>query len=115
MATGTIQKNMVLLWENPNPSASFGAQTVSLTLSGYSFVLIEYRDYTASDAASALHTILCGVGGKYQMLSGYSKNNRIGNRTANVTASGITFSEAQYNNETTNTYNVPLRIYGIKA
>ena len=43
MATGTIQKNMVLLWENPNPSASFAAQTINLDLNNYQAVIVVFR------------------------------------------------------------------------
>lgn len=40
----SVHANMLTkLWENPNPSASFGAQTITLASDDYDFLLVMYR------------------------------------------------------------------------
>lgn len=117
MATGTIKSTgWKLLWTNPNPSAEFAAQTISLDLSSYKEVLLVYRlgTYwneldsvliTEFDATYALHT------------PGY--DGRISKRNVIMKSSGATFSAAGYYNQyatassygTDNKLKVPYKIY----
>ena len=70
-----------LLWENASPTSSFAAQTVSLTLKDYEFVMIE----------SELGSTFCKVGNSTVM---FSHNTYYpSRRTVSVTTSGVTFGE----------------------
>lgn len=51
---GIGSSGMKLLWENPNPTAEFGAQTIELDLSGYDECLIEYNGTTAWNVYSSI-------------------------------------------------------------
>lgn len=41
MASGTIKTGWNLVWTNPNPSANFASQTISLNLSQYSEIMVQ--------------------------------------------------------------------------
>lgn len=56
MATGTIKSTAwKLLWTNPNPSAQFAAQTVSLSLAQYSEFLITFLVYSSNTVFYTQH------------------------------------------------------------
>ena len=55
MATSKINVNRPLLWTNPNPGSSFGAQTISLDLTNYKAVEIVCKvQATVMEEASAI-------------------------------------------------------------
>ena len=92
MATGTIQKNMVLLWANPNPSASFAAQTVSVNLSSYDAVLISMSTILGGDNI----TRITPVGIKEMFFDHATSGTNLATiyREITVTASGVSFATA---------------------
>lgn len=101
-----------LLWVNSAPTSNFAAQMIPLNLSSYDAVCI----ITKSTASSSYtHWQFGLVGGNMTMTNkGTSSNTQYG-RTAEVTTSGITFSNG-YNNSTAGAANcVPWYIYGIKG
>ena len=100
-----------LLWTNPNPTASFSAQTISLDLSNYDEVEIE-----AKQLASGTIIQLCrvGIGKQTKCLFRDGNANNFYTRTFVVSASSIQFGDAYYNSTVTNTDCVPVAIYGIK-
>lgn len=73
--------SMKLLWTNASPTSSFAAQTVSLTLKDYEFVMIE----------SELGSTFCKVGNSTVMFSHNSYYPS--RRTVSVSTSGVTFGE----------------------
>ena len=113
-----------LLWSNASPTSNFAAQTVSLALSGYDAVEIEYY---ASTSKAVLDVTKKKIG-ESSMLTGHlnpqSKKGYINllSRLISVTTSGIKFevgfmkrtsdSSTASNN---NSYCVPYKIYGIKG
>ena len=113
-----------LLWSNASPTSNFAAQTVSLALSGYDAVEIEYY---ASTSKAVLDVTKKKIG-ESSMLTGHlnpqSKKGYINllSRFISVTTSGIKFevgfmkrtsdSSTASNN---NSYCVPYKIYGIKG
>lgn len=101
---------LTLLWENDSPDASFAAQSVTLALSRYTAVLIEYKPISGLDAAVGL----VGAATTLECLS-VNANNRNGRRTATVNVTDITFGDCTYNGSTTNAYCVPTRIYGMRT
>jgi hypothetical protein len=54
MASGTIKSNFTLLWENPNPSSDFAAQTISLSSSNYKFLMVVFKRWSGGGAISAI-------------------------------------------------------------
>ena len=115
-----------LLWTNASPTSGFEAQTVSLALSGYDEVEIEYcygSNYTQTGETGVFKK---GYTQQYMTCHGDIKTNNTGfylsQRLVTVTASGITFGKGMYKNVSAaakgaegNTYCVPLKIYGIKG
>ena len=117
-----------LLWTNPAPTSTFAAQTVTLDLSGYKFVLIEYsQDYgfVTSTVMFPVPTITPSSGyaayNVYMNLHWVSSQFTIFQRRCTISTSGITFEEATeftaYNTSlstsTNNNLGVPKRIWGI--
>lgn len=112
----------VLLWTNPNPTANFAAQTVSIPgLSSYEFLLIEYKlsnnndEYTDrirightgrlfsfgwQDASGSVPVFYSR---KYTTTTSGVKFERGLSKSANSTAAG----------SSSNNVNIPLFIYGI--
>lgn len=116
MATGTITNNIDLLWTNPNPTASFAAQNISLDLSKYRFIEIEAQYVPITRAR---------VGGETSALQwfGGSSDPRYGTiantRRFQAFSSYVSFADNSmvYTGIATtvsNTSNIPLKIYGIK-
>lgn len=105
-----------LLWENSNPAAEFAAQTVSLDLTDYAGVLVEFnsandqlilatRSYLSkSDTINKDHFGAGHVGGS---AGGIGRNYYINN-------SGVVFANAYYLNNVSNNAMIPTKIYGVK-
>ena len=117
MATGTIQKNMVLLWENPNPSTPFAAQTISLDLSKYKAIIVTAKHWTDND--SRLNQIAF-VGTDRMILTVQSPTDiRIQTlRLYYVSTTGVRFEGGKGMNNGGGTYDsdyaaLPLAIYGV--
>lgn len=114
MSKSTLQKNMVKLWENSNPSNNFNSQTVSLNLSDYSMVLVVCtNDQPASSAISVI-----GSSGILITMN-YDGNRRIGHRKFSVTSAGISFlnafySYAEQDGTANNAVCKPYMIFGIR-
>jgi hypothetical protein len=103
--------SMKLLWTNASPTSSFAAQTVSLALTDYEFVMIE----------SELGSTFCKVGNSTVM---FSHNTYYPcRRTVSVTTSGVTFGEGlKYTScpgdsvaSDKNAVCIPRIIYGVKG
>lgn len=113
-----VSFDMDLLWTNSSPSADFAPQTISLDLSEYKMVFIEY----SSQIVAGLFVYSSDL---YQK-DGVTKQNGRGwhvnvMRTITVAESGIAFGEGyyfktynSYNGTTANSLLVPLKIYGIR-
>lgn len=115
-----------LLWTNPNPGKVFTEQTVTLNLSQYKSVAIEYRAIYNNKASGMVFltvpfTPFTSEGNTWQQLCINTTNSKnpvpryCYGRKVTITTSGITFSTGQYNTTSSNNYAIPLRIFGIKA
>ena len=122
MANGVIKLPLCIvgpLWTNPNPTASFAAQTVSLDLSGYDFVAIVTR-YGPSDSESGQWgravTIL-KVGWPTSKMLCYRGDEAVsmGHRCATVSSTGVSFAVGYENSTQSTTRAIPTHIYGIKG
>lgn len=102
-----------LLWTNASPTSNFAAQTVTLDLSEYSFVLVLFRHSTSADVTATLSG-MTNVGGSARLLTGSAETNRIGIRTARAETDGVVFSSCTFNNATNNGIIIPYQIWGVK-
>lgn len=103
----------VLLWTNSNPSAEFAAQTVSLDLTEYVGVIVEFITTAGTNAlASRLYckkTDTYGnLGAGFTNVNGYARN------VLSVNNTGIEFGNALVGTSQTNNAVVPMKIYGVK-
>ena len=89
MATGTIQKNMVLLWTNPDLDADFDAQTINLDLSSYDAVLIRFKVLYGGHTATRV--ILIDENEKVFDLNMSGSNMRFYHRSCFTSNSGVRF------------------------
>lgn len=130
MATGTISKNMVLLWTNPNPTSAFEPQTVSVNLSKYSIILIEFA-YNTSPGNNTYYSIFANDSsrGHYTLtnlnMDGETQGGPITTcqRVVSFAQGGITFGKGLQKDppgsgSTYPTVNnircIPLKIWGIR-
>lgn len=107
-----------LLWTNANPSSNFAAQTLSLNLSSYKFILIVCRAATTRDM---LFTNVCTIGSEPWQQKLFVPDYTMRNRYCTVTTTGISFDSAFYyatyaNSAATSTdaQVIPYKIYGVK-
>lgn len=106
-----------LLWENASPTSGFSAQTVSLNLVGYSYVLVVFKRTTGSDYYS---TSICSVGEHSIGVAGPIDTGSSSTMTRyfSVSTSGVSFltgvSALPSSGTQQSTYCIPLKIYGIK-
>ena len=103
---------IIKLWNNASPASTFNKQTVSLDLSKYQMVAIEYRFNTTDD----YRKMYIGNVGSTMALDVVSTSGYLGWRSAAVSTTGISFSAATYNgNSNVVGYIIPVAIYGIKG
>ena len=102
-----------LIWSNPNPTASFAGQTISINLSAYRFVRIRYR-LTASVGREIMETYCNGVAAS---VSGFtSATSQFYSRDLYPKSGGVDFGNANKyitGSGQDNTALVPISIYGI--
>ena len=115
-----------LLWTNASPSSQFANQTLSLSLSEYDAVEIEYCYGSSYTNAVGTGIYKKNYTQQYMTCHGDIKPNTTGfyisQRYATVTASGIIFGKGIYKNISastkgaeSNNHCIPLKIYGIKS
>ena len=107
-----LQNVFTLVWANENPDVDFPAQTVSLDLSAYSFILISYRHGTNGNYQST--AIIPIDGSTHIIYVNYLSNNYNYKRGVTVTATDITFTTGYRQDTANKEYCIPLKIWGIK-
>ena len=96
--------SFALLWENASPTSAFAAQTIAIDFGSYSSVLIDFNADTGS-GGDTCYTTHCPVGSNC-----YAFERGVRSRKASIAVSGITFG-----NGNSDSYLIPLRVYGIKG
>ena len=111
-----IPSGMELLWENPNPSAEFAAQKISISnLGEYNVVKIVYRDEITTNIFCTIDITERDI--SYDARCGYD---RIRSRYYTINSDNtITVNDGRFQTgigtfNTANTVCVPYKIYGIK-
>lgn len=112
---------LTLLWENASPTSDFAAQTVSLDLSQYQFVVIEFNAYITDAGMEFVECLKVGITRHLYRVAATS-NDKLwySYRQLTTSESGIVFSDGAFQYATGGStaaavYNVPLRIYGMKV
>jgi len=116
MASGTIHKNMVLLWSNPSPASNFSAQSINLNLDGFDAMLIIYwYGVQSGNQIEISQTFPVNNQAKWLMIC--STTNISGGRkcTYNPSTHKMTFEGASYSGSSNAAYVIPVFIYGLKA
>jgi hypothetical protein len=108
-----------LLWTNSNPSSKFDAQTVSIDLSAYSKVVVEYQmSNMYSDIGSQHQKEIFDIGENRTVYGAFKFDGNWGystRRSISVTTNGVIFGQGYWNGSgDAGRQNVPLYIYGIK-
>lgn len=119
----TRKAERTLLWQNANPSAAFGAQTIQLgvDLSVYDYVHIIVTGTSVSDTS-----LLVEPGGAFTFTTGAPSTQSttqatpyVITRSGNVLDTGIQFGACMQGHNGSYTFNatnrmIPKKIYGIK-
>ena len=107
---------MTLLWSNPNPTAAFAQQTISIDLTSYDAVVIECN--TSGNTATGRVAQLGFVGTTARLVTAIYQIHR---RLAEINTNNIVFGNNYYlpsyataNETANNSYLIPSRIYGVK-
>lgn len=109
------QFGLDLLWENANPTATFGAQTISLSaLSKYDGVLVESTSYAQSNENHYLCTDIAFKGRTGAIRLNGTSN--AGFRNFTVGEDSIVFKSAYWGGSSANNGNgIPIRIFGFRV
>ena len=102
-----------LLWQNPNPTSSFEAQTISIPLAEYDMYKILYAPSTSY--ATREMSVDARAGSGCVLIGMWADTDSIFHRSVTGSTTGLTFANAYVNKEKNNAYCVPLTVYGIKA
>ena len=104
---------MKLLWTNASHTSAFGAQSVSVALSGYQWVAIKYK---LGHDKNYVKTVFGAVGDTLVM-DMITSGDYIGQRKAITSTSKVEFEAATYSANVDNKqqYFIPIAIYGIKG
>ena len=98
-----------LLWQNPNPTAAFAAQTVALNLSDYDEVEIVAKRLNTDTSimqTRATSDYIASIASVYGASTVF--------RSATITTTGVSFGGGNLDGSVNNNYAIPLKIYGIK-
>lgn len=106
----------VLLWENPNPTGAFSAQTINLDLSEYAQIIIMAYTSTIYQEKSAYQaTVLIPIDGEthyiYTSEGALSKASNLRAVTAN--SNGVTFGTGNATGSNNNQACIPYKIWGV--
>ncbi|MBQ5658679.1 MAG: hypothetical protein IIV02_04015 [Peptococcaceae bacterium] len=107
-----------LLWENASPTSNFAAQTISVDLNKYNFILVGYAA-EASSPNNMQFRILLNDELKTSYIQYISRLN-LSYRKVSIKAEGISFGSGSRSDYGGNTVVedlgavIPFRIYGIK-
>lgn len=112
--TPTEDLEPVLLWENSNISTNFAAQTVSLDLSDYAGVTVEFNRANG-DTAKWLANRSFIKKGETRLGAGNREGTTSAVRNFSCDNTGVTFENGYVNSEENNGAIIPIKIYGVKS
>lgn len=114
--------SMKSLWTNASPTSDFAAQTISLNLNGYEYVLVRYLYSTGYQSQDQIAIVKVGRDAYLTFTGVASTNIYLSQRTISVGGDSVTFGEPVYktyastsNPAANNKYCIPVEIIGIKG
>lgn len=109
--SGTHGEVQTLLWTNPSIHTNFAPQTVTLDLTSYDGVIIEFN---TDGTGGALGTRI--KSGKTSIGAGFTSVNKDGSFSRNcvISNSGVVFDNGYLNSNTSPGHCIPVKIYGYK-
>lgn len=119
MAGGTIPRSagvkVELLWANPSPDESFGAQNVSADLSDYAFYAVSAVLSTSNARSFGLSVFPADETENVLTGMNLTTNNNAARVVSYAAANGqLSFGVGRYNGAQNNSYMIPCAIYGIR-
>lgn len=112
MGKTTIKSSIDLLWTNPNPTSLFASQTISLNLSNYSHVLVEFCMYASGDTKQVMASFYASIT-KY-LIASCAMGNTLIHRECQINSANIIFDSGYVGANVNNSACIPYKIYGIK-
>ena len=114
--------SMKSLWTNASPTSNFAAQTISLNLSGYEYVLVRYLYSTDYQSLNQIAIVKVG-GDAYLTFTGVASTNiYLSQRTISVGSDSVVFGAPVYKTYAStskptanNKYCIPVEIIGIRG
>ena len=108
-----VDLSPVLLWTNPSPTTEFAGQTVSLDLTEYAGVIVEFITSAGTNVLGS--RLYCKKTDNYGNLgAGFVSDNGCARNVLSVNNTGIEFGNALIATSQTNNLVVPIKIYGVK-
>ena len=114
--------SMKSLWTNASPTSDFVAQTISLNLSDYEYVLVRYLYSTNYQDIDQIAIVKVGRDAYLTFTGAVSTSIYISQRTINVGSNSVAFGAPVYktcastsNPTANNKYCIPIEIIGIKG
>lgn len=109
-------QQLVTLWTNPSPTATFAAQKIELDLSNCAGVIIKTKNATNQNY---INSTFVEMDSSFRIGAAYNGGNSSVNRLATVDSTGVTFAVGRYWNSssgqiTNSTYVIPTEILVIK-
>lgn len=101
------------LWDNPAPLSPFPAQTVTLDLTDYKFLIIELRSRGDWAAKSYNFTFVVPIDGITYTICYFDVDNGINKRDVVATSTGVYFSNSTAGAGGAEWSNKPITIYGV--
>lgn len=109
-----VDLSPVLLWTNPSPGTEFAAQTVSLDLSEYAGVIVEFNANTNTSNYQTCTRVFCKKSDPEYFGGGAVPASGALGRTLRITNEGVFFGNGFSAASTTNGTAIPTKIYGVK-
>ena len=109
-----VDLSPVLLWTNPSPGTEFAAQTVSLDLSEYAGVIVEFNANTNTSNYPTCTRVFCKKSDPEYFGGGAVPASGALGRTLRITNEGVFFGNGFSAASTANDTAIPTKIYGVK-
>lgn len=109
----TFGEVQTLLWTNSSPTSNFSGKTVSLDLSTYDGVIVEYSTTVRETVGNFISRVKCAKNQSLACGGGFITNIGIARNIVKVTDDGVQFGDA-YAASVDNQYLIPINIYGYK-
>lgn len=114
--------SMKSLWINASPTSDFAAQTISLNLNGYEYVLVRYLYSTGYQSQDQIAIVKVGREAYLTFTGAVSTNIYLSQRTISVGSDSVAFGAPVYKTYAStsdptanNKYCIPVEIIGIKG